>query len=94
MWNFRLVKHIQPKSRSVWYGVHEVFYNDAGKPWTMTEEPVQVDGESTRDIIAYLEQIIHDLSRLPVLDAGRSNGLGHLREYTEVAPASRQTVPS
>ena len=68
MWNFRLVKHTEPKLKRVWYGVHEVFYNEAGKPWTMTQEPVHVDGESVKDVVAYLKLIQHDLKRLPVLD--------------------------
>lgn len=70
-WNFRLVKHTEPKSKSVWYSVHEVFYNNAGKPWTMTQEPVQVDGESVKDILAYLDMIKRDLRRLPVLDTNK-----------------------
>lgn len=67
-WNFRLVKHTDPKLKDVWYGVHEVFYNDAGKPWTMTQEPVQVDGESLKEVVAYLNLIKRDLQRLPILD--------------------------
>ncbi len=71
MWNFRLVKHVELKPKHVWYGVHEVFYNDDGKPWTMTKEPVQVDGESAKDVAAYLRSIQHDLKHLPVLDADK-----------------------
>ena len=71
-WNLRLVKHTERKSRRVWYGVHEVFYTDAGKPWTMTEEPVPVDGESRKETLHYLEMIRHDLARLPVLDAQKT----------------------
>jgi len=67
-WNFRLVKHTEPKSGSVWYGVHEVFYNGAGKPWTMTQDPIQVEGESTKELFEYLSLIKRDLRRLPVLD--------------------------
>jgi len=67
-WNFRLVKHTGPKSNQVWYGVHEVFYDESGKPWTMTQEPVHVDGESAKDVVAYLRLIQHDLKRSPVLD--------------------------
>ena len=44
-WNFRLVTYTERKPRRVWYGVHEVCYNDAGRPWTMTEDPVS--GTST-----------------------------------------------
>ena len=71
-WNFRLVKHTERKPRRVWYGVHEVFYTNAGKPWTMTEEPVPLDGESRKEALRYLEMIRHDLARLPVLDAQKT----------------------
>ncbi len=71
MWNFRLVKHTESKSKNVWYGVHEVFYNDAGKLWTMTQEPVRVDGESIKEVAAYLKMIKNDLKRFPILDANK-----------------------
>lgn len=68
-WNFRLVKHAQ--SKSVWYGVHEVFYNEAGKPWAMTQEPVDVAGESAKDILGDLNRIKQDLKRSSVLDVNK-----------------------
>ena len=71
-WNFRLVKHTERSPRRVWYGVHEVFYNESGKLWTMTQDPVQIDGESAKDALAYLRMIQHDLKRLPVLDAQKA----------------------
>ena len=71
-WNFRLVKHIERKPRRVWYGVHEVFYNDAGRPWTMTKEPIRLDGESAQEVQRYLDMVRRDLKRLPALDAQRT----------------------
>ena len=68
-WNFRLVKHVERNPRRVWYGVHEVFYNESGKPWTMTQDPSQIDGESVKDVLSYLGMIQRDLKRSPVLDA-------------------------
>lgn len=67
-WNFRLVKHTEPKSKSVWYGIHEVFYNEVGKPWAMTQQPIQLEGESAKDISADLKLIQLDLKRLPILN--------------------------
>ena len=72
-WNFRLVKHTARHPQRVWYGVHEVFYTDAGKPWTMTQDPVTIDGESVKETVAYLEMIRRDLKRLPLLDADKTN---------------------
>lgn len=71
-WNLRLVKHTECKPRGVWYGVHEVFYNDAGRPWTMTEDPEPIVGESREEVLRYLEMIRRDLARLPVLDAQKT----------------------
>ena len=71
-WNFRLVRHRDRKSRTIWYGVHEVFYTESGKPWTMTQDPVLIDGESPKDVLAYLRMVESDLKRLPILDAQKT----------------------
>ncbi len=68
-WNFRLVKHTN--RRLVWYAVHEVFYNDAGKPFTMTEDPVDITDKSPAEVRNYLEMIQRDIQRLPILDMRR-----------------------
>ncbi len=71
-WNFRLVKHSERHPKRVWYGVHEVFYTDKGKPWTMTQDPVTIDGESVKEASRYLEMIRQDMKRLPVPDANKT----------------------
>lgn len=71
-WNFRLVKHTERKPKRVWYGVHEVFYTEDGRPWTMTQHPVTIDGESIKDALEYLEMIRRDVKRLPILDVRRT----------------------
>ena len=71
-WNFRLVKHKDPRSSWSWYGIHEVFYNEAGQPFTMTEEPVDIAGRSPKEVRGYLRMIQRDIERLPVLDAHRT----------------------
>ena len=82
-WNFRLVKHTDRKPKGVWYGVHGVCYTDAGQPWTMTQDPVTIDGESVKDVFGYLEMIRQDLTRLPVLDAKRTKWAKCSRELTK-----------
>lgn len=81
-WNFRLVKRTIRHPRRVWYGVHEVFYTDAGRPWTMTQDPVTIDGESVKETLAYLEMIRRDLKRLPLLNAGKTKWAKLPRELT------------
>lgn len=53
----------------VWYSVHEVFYNKAGKPWGMTQDPVGPEGESVAELLHDLKLMKRDLEHLPVLDA-------------------------
>lgn len=38
--NYRLLKH--ESENGDWYAIHEVYYNDAGKPVLCTAEPVNV----------------------------------------------------
>ncbi len=68
-WNLRLVKHVDGRLRRTWYSVHEVFYTDTGKPWAMTQEPVQLDGESPEEVRRYLNMIRRDLRQTSVLNA-------------------------
>lgn len=70
-WNFRLVKRKDPRSSSSWYAVHEVFYNDAGRPFAMTEDPVGISGESPVEAREYLRMIQRDIKRFPILDLRR-----------------------
>lgn len=46
-----------------------MFYNESGKPWAMTEDPIDLDGESPKEVLAYLKLVRRDLQRLPILDA-------------------------
>lgn len=67
-----MVKHKDPRTSSFWYGIHEVFYNEPGRPFTMTEDPVDIAGRSPKEIREYLSMIQRDIERLPVLDARRT----------------------
>lgn len=69
-WNFRLVKHTD--RRLVWYAVHEVFYNDAGRPFTMTKDPVDITGKSPLEVREYLGMLRRDIKRLPILNSNRT----------------------
>ena len=67
-WNYRIVRHHQPAE---WYGLHEVFYDDAGHPTEMTAEPINFvcDGdEGTEGIVKALEMALADARGQPVLD--------------------------
>jgi hypothetical protein len=69
-WNYRIVRHHQP---SEWFGLHEVFYDEAGCPTSMTANPVDFvcDGdEGSAGIIGSLEMALADAKGRPVLDEG------------------------
>lgn len=67
-WNYRIVRHHEP---SEWYGLHEVYYDDDGKPTSMTADPVDFvcDGdEGSEGLVRSLEMALADAKRRPVLD--------------------------
>ena len=67
MWNNRIVKH--EKDDTVWYAVHEVFYNDNGGINGYTEDPITILGETVEDVKSQLEMITKDIEKHEVIDA-------------------------
>jgi hypothetical protein len=62
-WNYRLVRYKDdPES----IGLHEVFYNDAGEAWAMTERPVGFAGPNVEEVVASLELALRDAKNKPV----------------------------
>ena len=67
-WSYRIIRHHQPNE---WFGLHEVFYDETGKPDGMTEEPVRFVSDGTQgpeEVIGAMEMALADASALPVLD--------------------------
>jgi len=65
-WNYRAVRYANGC-----IGLHEVFYDEVGKPKLRTEDPIGFvvnDDEAVADLIHSMEMAIADLRRLPVLD--------------------------
>lgn len=58
-WNNRIMRHIE-EDGSIWYGMHEVFYDDDGKISGWTEDAVLFGGESLRDLIASIVCLLKD----------------------------------
>jgi len=68
-WNFRVIEFVDPRSMEPWRAIHEVFYDESGKPNGYGEQPAGVvwdtevgDGEPSR-IIEMLAMAL----RFPVL---------------------------
>jgi hypothetical protein len=67
MWNNRIVKH--EKDDTVWYAVHEVFYNENGGINGYTENPITIVGDTVEDVKSQLEMIAKDIEKHEVIDA-------------------------
>ena len=67
MWNNRIIKH--EKNGTIWYGVHEVFYNKDGSIYAYTEDAITIIGETEEETIGQAEQILRDIKDTPVLVA-------------------------
>ena len=63
-WNHRIMRH---NDDPTWYGLHEVYYNDAGQVVAWTDSPVTVTGESVDDLCGLVEFMQNDKTR-PLLD--------------------------
>lgn len=65
MWNYRLVRRTRQDGTRT-YAIHEAYYDDAGRVWGITEEPVEVFGESWQEARRDLGAMAHAF-RGPVL---------------------------
>lgn len=69
MWNYRVIQHTDNTANTIYYQIHEVYYdNDSDEnPTSMTVTGVSPFGESTEELS---HSMIHMMSALtkPVLD--------------------------
>lgn len=63
-WNYRLVKY----KDGCGYGVHEVYYNLAGQPTDMTENPVGFTEDTPEQVFTQMETALKDARERPILD--------------------------
>lgn len=40
------------------FGIHQVFYDEVGKPVCISEEPLSLTGENKDDIIEFMEEVL------------------------------------
>ncbi len=69
-WNYRVLQHRQ--GEETWYALHEVHYDEDGKPRSYTESPSTFLGEAAEGpegIAAALRTALKDAEAHPVLDA-------------------------
>jgi len=65
-WNYRVVKKRYEDTELVFFGIHEVYYDEEGKPNLVTQEPIDVSGESVEDLLDIYETM-KEAFRKPVL---------------------------
>ncbi len=69
MWNYRVIEFVDPKEGQ-WRAIHEVYYDDNGKPEGYTAIPAQLlafhDSGESRDLRWILDRMREALDR-PVL---------------------------
>lgn len=72
-WNHRVIRHRIRKSiidggvDEYWFGIHEVYYDESGKPDMVTEEPIQVIGDNLEELKQTLKWMLKSL-KAPILD--------------------------
>ena len=68
-WNYRVLyhKHAQPEP---YHALHEVFYDDNGRPNSYTRDPIDVTAESEQELLRTLARMLGDARRRPALVVG------------------------
>lgn len=47
-WNYRIVRHVDKDEK--WYAIHEVYYNEKGKIFAISSEPIAPAGDNIKEI--------------------------------------------
>lgn len=64
-WNHRLIKRTH--DTGVFYAIHEVYYDESGKPESITENPVSISEHSKSDVMTTLRRMERALT-MPTLN--------------------------
>lgn len=70
MWNHRIIRHIEHRTHmddSIYYAIHEVYYDEAGLVSNWSEEPIRILEESLEDLKVTLQRLIESFDK-PILD--------------------------
>ena len=63
-WDFRIIKHDTIKP--AYFAVHEVYYDDNHQVEAWTEDPIDIVGESKKEILNDIENVFTDIKQ-PIL---------------------------
>ena len=66
-WNHRVVRE-KLEDGNNWYSVREVFYNDDDTIYAYTQEPIDISGESIKELKEYVQWILDCLDKDILID--------------------------
>lgn len=92
-WNYRIIRHHHPEGDHL--ALHEVYYDDAGRPTQYTAAPIDFTGpveDGPEGIAERLERALADTRRHPVLDATDFPSEDAPRAQIEEFPVNRKGV--
>ena len=94
-WHYRIVKttYRETATPHVSYAIHEAFTDDAGKVWAITEDPVDVSGDTPEEVVKALEDMLADAETHSVLDRDRVPEPGAVNPMPD-DDTERQEMPS
>ena len=64
-WNYRVMLH--RSLGGIRFGIHEIFYNEAGQPHSWTEDPIELNAETLEELKNDLQHMLKAFEQ-PVLD--------------------------
>jgi hypothetical protein len=67
-WNHRVIEFVEPDG-TPWRAIHEVQYDDQGRPCAYTENPADVSGESDEDLLVALERMRRAIEKPHLVEA-------------------------
>jgi len=71
-WNYRVIRSreknsLKKKEWVYWFGIHEAYYDDKARVWTITEDSVGPHGETVKELKTDFAYFMQAFSK-PVLD--------------------------
>ena len=67
-WNYRAFRK-EDIYEDAYYEIHEVYYNEAGKPGSYTMDPITPVGDNIADLRETLHKMLRDLDKPPLTEA-------------------------
>ncbi len=65
IWNYRIIHH--DKKGTKYLAVHEVFYDEKGRIESWTADPIDVSGETKKEVLETLRMMLKDVTNQGIL---------------------------